>query len=42
MNIKHMPNTDWPAWPYAYAWILGLVLFWTSMIWWWIKRKGWY
>ncbi|MCX6996426.1 MAG: magnesium/cobalt transporter CorA [Kiritimatiellaeota bacterium] len=42
MNIQHMPNTDWPPWPYAYAWILGMILLWTSLIWWWIKKKGWY
>jgi magnesium transporter len=42
MNIKHMPNTEWPAWEYAYAYILGLVGLWTALIWWWIKRKGWY
>ncbi len=42
MNIKHMPNTEWPAWEYSYAWVLGLVAFWTALIWWWIKKKGWY
>ncbi len=42
MNIKHMPNTEWPAWEYAYAWVLGLVTLWTALIWWWIKKKGWY
>jgi magnesium transporter len=24
MNIQHYPNTEWPAWPLAYAMILGL------------------
>jgi magnesium transporter len=42
MNIQHMPNTEWPRWEYAYAWILGLVLLWTGLIWWWIKKKGWH
>ena len=42
MNIKHMPNTEWPSWEYAYLWILGLVALWTALIWWWLKKKGWY
>lgn len=24
MNIRHFPNTEWPAWPWAYLYILGL------------------
>ncbi len=24
MNIRHMPNTDWPSWPWAYLYIFGL------------------
>jgi len=42
MNIRHMPNTDWPPWPFAYAWIISMILAWTALIWWWIRRKGWY
>lgn len=24
MNIQHLPNTEWPSWPWAYLYILGL------------------
>ncbi|HBA83734.1 MAG TPA: magnesium and cobalt transport protein CorA [Verrucomicrobia bacterium] len=42
MNIQHMPNTAWPTWPYAYAWIISLTLGWTALLFWYIRRKGWY
>ncbi len=42
MNIQHMPNTDWPSWPFAYAWMLGLIVGLTALLYWFIRRKGWY
>lgn len=42
MNVQHMPNTSWPSWPYAYAWVLGMTLCWTLGLYWYIRRRGWY
>ena len=42
MNIHHMPNTEWPSWPFAYAWVLGLIAGFTGLLYWFIRRKGWY
>lgn len=41
MNIRHFPNTDWPSWPWAYAFILGLNTALTGLIYWFLKRKNW-
>lgn len=41
MNIRHFPNTDWPSWPWAYAFILGLNAVLTGVIYWFLKRKNW-
>lgn len=40
MNINHFPNTDWPSWPLAYAWILGLTLAITALSYLLLKRRG--
>lgn len=41
MNIRHMPNTDWPAWPWAYAFILGLNGLLIGSLFWFMKRHNW-
>jgi magnesium transporter len=41
MNIQHFPNTEWPSWPYAYAYILGLNAVVTALIYWLLRKKNW-
>lgn len=41
MNIHHMPNTDWPSWQYAYAYIWGLTALITGGIYVVLKKKDW-
>ncbi|HMP77028.1 MAG TPA: magnesium/cobalt transporter CorA [Kiritimatiellia bacterium] len=41
MNIQHFPNEEWPTWPWAYAYILGLNVLVTGLIYWFLKRKNW-
>ena len=42
MNVRHFPNTEWPAWPFAYLWVLSLTLLITAILLWYMRRKGWY
>lgn len=39
MNVRHFPNTDWPSWPFAYAWILGLTVLITALTYVILKRR---
>ena len=42
MNIRHMPNTDWPSWPWAYLYIFalnGLLIFTLYRF---MKRHNWW
>ncbi|HAL92736.1 MAG TPA: magnesium and cobalt transport protein CorA [Verrucomicrobia bacterium] len=41
MNIRHMPNTEWPSWPFAYAYILGLNALLIGILYWFMKRHKW-
>jgi magnesium transporter len=41
MNVKHMPNTDWPSWPYAYLWVLSVTALITGLITYYLKKKDW-
>ena len=41
MNIKHMPNTEWPRWEYAYAYIWGVTATITAAIYIVLKKKNW-
>lgn len=41
MNIRHFPNDQWPDWPWAYAYILGLNVIITGLIYWFLRRKNW-
>jgi magnesium transporter len=41
MNIQHFPNTEWPAWPYAYAYILSLNAVVTTLIYWLLRKRNW-
>ncbi len=41
MNIKHMPNVEWPSWPIAYSMIIGGTIAWTALLYAYLKRKGW-
>ena len=41
MNIRHMPNTEWPSWPWAYAYILGLNVFLIGVLFLFMKRHKW-
>lgn len=41
MNIKHMPNTDWPGWGWAYLYVLSLTALMTGGIYWMLKKKNW-
>ncbi len=41
MNIQHMPNTGWPDWKWAYAFIWGITALCTGTIFWLLKRKKW-
>ncbi len=41
MNIKHMPNTDWPEWHFAYLFVFSLTGTLTLLIYWLLKRKKW-
>ena len=41
MNIKHFPNTDWPAWHWAYLYILGLNGFLITLLYRFMKRHNW-
>ena len=41
MNIQHFPSDEWPSWPWAYAYILGLNAVITGLIYWFLKRKNW-
>jgi magnesium transporter len=41
MNIRHMPNTEWPNWKWAYTFIWGVTAVSTAIIYWLLKRKKW-
>jgi magnesium transporter len=41
MNIRHMPNTEWPNWQYSYLWIIGGTAIWTALLYLYLKKKGW-
>ena len=41
MNIRHFPNTDWPAWHWAYLYILGLNGFLITLLYRFMKRHNW-
>jgi magnesium transporter len=41
MNVKHMPNTEWPEWYWAYAWIFGVTALSTGAMYWFMRRRGW-
>ncbi|MFH0880136.1 MAG: magnesium/cobalt transporter CorA [Lentisphaerota bacterium] len=41
MNIRHMPNTNWPSWQWAYAFIFGLTGCLTLIIYYFLKKKKW-
>ncbi len=41
MNIRHFPNEQGPDWPWAYAYILGLNVVITGLIYWFLRRKNW-
>jgi magnesium transporter len=41
MNIQHMPNTTWPDWRWAYAYIWGVTALSTGVIYWLLKHKKW-
>ena len=41
MNIRHMPNTEWPNWQYSYLIILGGTGIWTTLLYLYLRRKGW-
>ena len=41
MNIRHMPNTEWPTWWLAYLMILGGTGLWTALLYLFLKRRGW-
>jgi magnesium transporter len=40
MNIRHMPNTEWPSWQIAYAIILGGTGTWAVLLYLYPKKKG--
>ena len=42
MNIRHMPNTDWPSWPWAYLYIFGLNALLIGSLYWFMKRRNWW
>jgi magnesium transporter len=39
MNVQHMPNTEWPSWPWAYAWVFGVTAATTLTIYLYLKRR---
>lgn len=41
MNVQHFPNADWPSWPWAYAWVLGLNAVVTLVIYVVLRKKNW-
>ena len=41
MNVRHMPNTEWPNWQYSYLIILGGTGVWTTLLYLYLRRKGW-
>lgn len=41
MNVRHMPNTEWPNWEYAYLMIIGGTVLWTALLYLYLKKKGW-
>ena len=41
MNIRHMPNTEWPSWPWAYLYMLGLNGLLIGGLFWFMKRHNW-
>ena len=41
MNVRHMPNTEWPKWEYAYLMIIGGTAVWTALLYLYLKKKGW-
>ena len=41
MNIQHMPNTQWPAWPWAYLFILVLNGLLIGILYRFMKRHNW-
>ena len=41
MNIKHMPNTEWPSWPWAYLYILVLNGILIGILYRFMKRHNW-
>ena len=41
MNIKHMPNTDWPSWELAYGYIFAITAVITLVIYYLLKRQKW-
>ena len=41
MNIRHMPNTEWPDWKHAYAFIWGVTAAITGLIYVVLKKKDW-
>ncbi len=40
MNVQHFPDTEWPEWYFAYAWILGVAGAITAMGYALLKRRG--
>ncbi|MBU1692455.1 MAG: magnesium/cobalt transporter CorA [Verrucomicrobia bacterium] len=41
MNVRHMPNTEGPAWWLSYLIILGGTALWTALLFLFLKRRGW-
>ncbi len=41
MNIQHMPNTEWPSWPWAYLYMFCLNGLLIGTLYWFMKRHNW-
>ena len=41
MNIRHMPNAEWPSWPWAYLYIFGVNALLIGVMFWFMKRHDW-